>query len=154
MIGQEREPAHASTVKDSFPSGFGASLLSAWLSNFILTAISCSCEYCLVRFRVLLHVCCQQILAWLQPFLTDQFIKMAFHPQTFKTMPDLVELERQRSLANPPYMFRAFHLQASLTCTCYSACESLSVFSSYEGQFFFKHRTMTSPGVEHKYTVT
>ncbi|BDA45129.1 Protein ABHD8 [Coccomyxa sp. Obi] len=52
------------------------------------------------------------VLAWMQPYLTDQFIKLAFHPETFKTNPQLIELERGRSMENPPYMFRAFHLQA------------------------------------------
>ena len=52
-----------------------------------------------------------QILGWVQPYLTDQFIKLAFHPETFRTQPELIELERGRSLQNPPYMFRAFHLQ-------------------------------------------
>ncbi|KAK9908434.1 hypothetical protein WJX75_007779 [Coccomyxa subellipsoidea] len=52
------------------------------------------------------------VLGWLQPYLTDQFIKLAFHPDTFTTNPQLIELERGRSNENPPYMFRAFHLQA------------------------------------------
>ncbi|CAL5223892.1 g6486 [Coccomyxa viridis] len=52
------------------------------------------------------------VLAWLQPFLTDQFIKLAFHPDTFHTNPALIERERGWSNQNPPYMFRAFHLQA------------------------------------------
>ena len=48
----------------------------------------------------------------MQPYLTDQFIKLAFHPDTFRTQPDLVERERGWSNQNPPYMFRAFHIQA------------------------------------------
>lgn len=48
----------------------------------------------------------------MQPYLTDQFIKLAFHPDTFRSQPDLVERERGWSNENPPYMFRAFHLQA------------------------------------------
>ncbi|CAL8469114.1 g8655 [Coccomyxa elongata] len=53
------------------------------------------------------------VLALMQPYLTDQFIKLAFHPETFKANPQLIELERGRSMENPPYMFRAFHLQAA-----------------------------------------
>jgi hypothetical protein len=53
-----------------------------------------------------------QVLAWMQPYLTDQFIRLAFHPDTFRTQPDLVERERAWSNQNPPYMFRAFHIQA------------------------------------------
>lgn len=53
---------------------------------------------------------CAQVLGWLQPYLTDQFIKLAFHPQTFETNPDLIELERGRSNENPPYMFRCTQL--------------------------------------------
>ncbi|CAK0738607.1 hypothetical protein CVIRNUC_001067 [Coccomyxa viridis] len=52
------------------------------------------------------------VLAWLQPYLTDQFIKLAFHPETFRTDPALIKKERAWSNQNPPYMFRAFHLQA------------------------------------------
>ena len=47
-----------------------------------------------------------QVLAWLQPYLTDQFIKLAFHPETFRTDPALIEKERAWSNQNPPYMFR------------------------------------------------
>lgn len=54
----------------------------------------------------------KQVLAWMQPYLTDQFIKLAFHPDTFRAQPDLVERERAWSNQNPPYMFRAFHMQA------------------------------------------
>ena len=46
------------------------------------------------------------MLGWLQPFLTDQFIKLAFHPDTFRTNPALIERERGWSNQNPPYMFR------------------------------------------------
>lgn len=53
------------------------------------------------------------VLAWMQPYLTDQFIKLAFHPETFKANPQLIKLERGRSMENAPYMFRAFHLQAA-----------------------------------------
>ena len=47
-----------------------------------------------------------QVLSWLQPFLTDQFIKLAFHPDTIRSNPALVERERGWSNQNPPYMFR------------------------------------------------
>ena len=47
-----------------------------------------------------------QVLGWLQPYLTDQFIKLAFHPETFHTNPALIEKERAWSNQNPPYMFR------------------------------------------------
>ena len=60
-----------------------------------------------------------QVLAWLQPCLTDQFIKLAFHPETFRTDPALIERERAWSNQNPPYMFRCaahrcLHVQAGL----------------------------------------
>ncbi len=56
-----------------------------------------------------------QVLALMQSYLTDQFIKLAFHPETFKSNPQLIELERGRSMENPPYMFRS---PCSPSCSC------------------------------------
>lgn len=58
-----------------------------------------------------------QVLGWLQPYLTDQFIKLAFHPDTFTTNPQLIELERGRSNENPPYMFRSRVCLSFCICT-------------------------------------
>lgn len=52
-----------------------------------------------------------QVLGWLQPWLTDGFIASAFSKTTRASNPALVEQERRRSNANPPYMFKAFHRQ-------------------------------------------
>ena len=86
-------------------------------------AVNALCEH-EGRLRPLLV----QVLGWMQPFLTDQFIRLAFHPDTFRTQPELIELERGRSMQNPPYMFRAFHLQVANpfgpppACTSVPAC--------------------------------
>ena len=83
---------------------------SAWGNQLLLRAplkskaVSCNLLHLLSRsvkgsFAV-------QVLAWLQPYLTDQFIKLAFHPETFRTDPALIKKERAWSNQNPPYMFR------------------------------------------------
>ena len=52
-----------------------------------------------------------QVLSWLQPELTEGFLKAAFHASTQKSQPELIAQERKYSNANPPYMFKAFHRQ-------------------------------------------
>lgn len=54
-----------------------------------------------------------QVLAWMQPSLTEGFLQAAFHPKTRETKPELVDEERQASNKNPPYMFKAFHRQVA-----------------------------------------
>lgn len=55
-----------------------------------------------------------QVLAWLQPSLTEAFVSAAFHAKTLKEQPHLIDKERHASNGNPPYMFKAFHRQVQL----------------------------------------
>ena len=54
---------------------------------------------------------CLQVLGWLQPNLTRQFLGLAFHPNTRRRCPELLAQEARYSNANPPHMFRAFYRQ-------------------------------------------
>ncbi len=51
----------------------------------------------------------EQVLGWLQPTLTQQFLGLAFHEQTRRQRPELIAREAAYSNANPPHMFRAFY---------------------------------------------
>ena len=62
-----------------------------------------------------------QVLAWMQPSLTEGFLKAAFHKLTWKSQPELIEQERRHSNANPPHMFKAFHRQVQ---SCLAASQA------------------------------
>ena len=59
-----------------------------------------------------------QVLGWLQPSLTRQFLGLAFHPKTHMRCPELLCQEANYSNANPPHMFRAFYRQVRLGICC------------------------------------
>lgn len=80
------------------------------------------------------------MLGWLQPFLTDQFIKLAFHPDTFRTNPALIERERGWSNQNPPYVFRCalrIHRPSTMhparlhSSLLQASCQKIDIYSQF-----------------------